>query len=83
LKASLAETEEAITQLKSNQASISQDLKAKEGEQQALQTVIDAKNLDQLSRKIAQTKDERNNRERDSEAAQKDRKNAEERLLTY
>ncbi|MBT8899869.1 SbcC/MukB-like Walker B domain-containing protein [Lactobacillus delbrueckii subsp. bulgaricus] len=83
LKASLAETEEAITQLKSNQASISKDLKAKEGEQQALQTVIDAKNLDQLSRKIAQTKDERNNRERDSEAAQKDRKNAEERLLTY
>ena len=83
LKASLAETEEAITQLKSDQASISQDLKAKEGEQQALQAVIDAKNLDQLSRKIAQTKDERNNRERDSEAAQKDRKNAEERLLTY
>ncbi|MFM9597832.1 hypothetical protein ACKI1O_52095, partial [Streptomyces scabiei] len=78
-----AETEEAIAQLKSDQASISQDLKAKEGEQQALQAVIDAKNLDQLSRKIAQTKDERNNRERDSEAAQKDRKNAEERLLTY
>lgn len=83
LKTILAETEEKITKLESDQASVSQDLKAKEGERQALQTVIDAKNLDQLSRKIAQAKEERDNRERDFEAAQKDRKNAEERLLAY
>ena len=83
LKTRLAETKEKITKLESDQASVSQDLKAKEGERQALQAVIDAKNLDQLSRKIDETKGEIDNRERDFEAAQKDRKNAEERLLAY
>ncbi len=83
LKTRLAETKEKITKLESDQASVSQDLKAKEGERRALQAVIDAKNLDQLSRKIDETKGEIDNRERDFEAAQKDRKNAEERLLAY
>lgn len=83
LKNRLAETEEAIVQLKSDQVSISQDLKAKEGERQALQTVIDAKNLDQLAREINQIKDEKINRKKDLDAAQKDQKNAEDRLVAY
>ncbi|MST79900.1 chromosome partitioning protein ParA [Lactobacillus equicursoris] len=83
LKNRLAETEEAIVQLKSDQVSISQDLKAKEGERQALQTVIDAKNLDQLAREINQIKDEKINRKKDLDTAQKDQKNAEERLVAY
>lgn len=83
LKNRLAETEEAIVQLKSDQVSIGQDLKAKEGERQALQAVIDAKNLDQLAREINQIKDEKINREKDLDAAQKDHKNAEERLVAY
>lgn len=83
LKNRLAETEETIVQLKSDQVSISQDLKAKEGERQALQTVIDAKNLDQLAREINQIKDEKINRKKDLDTAQKDQKNAEERLVAY
>lgn len=80
LQSRLEETRESIARLSKQQAEFKQDLKAEEGERDALQTVIDAKNLDQLARQIKQSKDEAGSRKRDLAAAKQDYQNVQKRL---
>ena len=80
LQSRLEETRESIARLSKQQAEFKQNLKAEEGERDALQTVIDAKNLDQLAQQIKQSKDEAGSRKRDLAAAKQDYQNVQKRL---